>query len=242
MAAIDVSLDKHQWIVERPGVLVSEDGSGPDRVVELSRMVQAARDGDERAFCALYTAVQPGLLRYLRALVGQDAEDVASETWLILARDIHWFRGEAADFRAWAATTGRRRAMDHIRRLDRRPAHATPVEMLTHLPDRRHTEDQAVESVSTDAALELIATLPPDQAEAVLLRVVVGLDAKAAGQVLGKRAGAVRIAAHRGLRRLARVLECNASGAPPPTAVTAVPPWLTEIPRPVKPTTTSQGW
>ena len=57
------------------------------------------------------------------------------------------------------------------------------------------------------AAVDLIATLPPDQAEAVLLRVVVGLDATAAGQVLGKRSGAVRTAAHRGLRRLAHLLE-----------------------------------
>ena len=53
----------------------------------------------------------------------------------------------------------------------------------------------------------LIATLPPDQAEAVLLRVVVGLDAASAGRVLGKRPGAVRTAAHRGLRRLAELLE-----------------------------------
>jgi RNA polymerase sigma-70 factor (ECF subfamily) len=49
--------------------------------------------------------------------------------------------------------------------------------------------------------------LPPDQAEAVLLRVVVGLDAESAGKVLGKRAGAVRTAAYRGLRTLASRLE-----------------------------------
>jgi RNA polymerase sigma-70 factor (ECF subfamily) len=36
------------------------------------------------------------------------------------------------------------------------------------------------------------------------LRAVVGLDARAAGAVLGKRAGAVRVAAHRGLKKLAQ--------------------------------------
>ena len=50
----------------------------------------------------------------------------------------------------------------------------------------------------------LIAALPREQAQAVLLRAVVGLDARTAGEVLGKRAGAVRVAAHRGLKRLAR--------------------------------------
>ena len=55
--------------------------------------------------------------------------------------------------------------------------------------------------------LRLIATLPRDQAEAVILRAVIGLDAKAAAHVLGKRPGAVRTAAYRGLRTLADRLE-----------------------------------
>jgi len=41
----------------------------------------------------------------------------------------------------------------------------------------------------------------------VLLRVVVGLDAVTAAKVLGKRPGAVRVAAHRGLRTLAARLQ-----------------------------------
>jgi RNA polymerase sigma-70 factor (ECF subfamily) len=51
--------------------------------------------------------------------------------------------------------------------------------------------------------------LPRDQAEAVMLRVVAGLDATHAAQVLGKRPGAVRVAAMRGLRRLAEHVEAN---------------------------------
>ncbi|MFE0516760.1 sigma factor-like helix-turn-helix DNA-binding protein, partial [Streptomyces sp. NPDC058964] len=54
--------------------------------------------------------------------------------------------------------------------------------------------------------LRLLRELPQDQAEAVLLRVVVGLDGPAAARVLGKRPGAVRTAAYRGLKRLARRL------------------------------------
>jgi len=61
--------------------------------------------------------------------------------------------------------------------------------------------------LSTESALALIGCLPRDQAESVLLRYVVGLDAPAAAKVLGKRSGAVRVAAHRGLRRLATLLK-----------------------------------
>ena len=66
------------------------------------------------------------------------------------------------------------------------------------------TAASALDELSTDLALTLIAALPREQAQAVLLRAVVGLDARTAGEVLGKRAGAVRVAAHRGLKRLAR--------------------------------------
>ena len=56
-----------------------------------------------------------------------------------------------------------------------------------------------LEGFTTEAALAVIRSLPRDQAEAVMLRAVMGLDAKSAGAILGKRPGAVRSAAHRGL-------------------------------------------
>jgi RNA polymerase sigma-70 factor, ECF subfamily len=172
------------------------------------RLVHQAQRGDEAAFRALYREVHPGLLRYLRGLVGvSDAEDVTSETWLQLVRDLDSFHGDDQAFRAWAATVGRNRAMDHLRRRQRRPVADMPVdELLLESPGPDDTAVHAMNGISTDAALALIARLPADQAEAVLLRVVMGLDARAAGRVLGKRAGAVRTAAHRGLRRLADMI------------------------------------
>jgi RNA polymerase sigma-70 factor (ECF subfamily) len=173
----------------------------------LSAAVLAAQGGDEQAFRRLYRTVQPPLLRYLYGLVGDDAEDVAAEAWLQITRDFSDFRGDYTGFRRWAATIARNRAMDHARRLRRRPSVAVPVESLSRFADDADTAALAVGAVSTVAALELVASLPPDQAEAVLLRAIMGLDATAAGQVLGKRPGAVRAAAHRGLRRLAERLD-----------------------------------
>jgi len=60
-----------------------------------------------------------------------------------------------------------------------------------------------IDRSDTEWALALIASLPIDQAEAVILRAVVGLDVATTAAVLGKRPGAVRVAAMRGLRRLA---------------------------------------
>lgn len=177
----------------------------PD-VPNLLPAVHAAQAGDEAAFSVLFRDIQPRLLRYLRTIVGPDAEDVASEAWLQIARDLRSFSGDSDGFRGWTATIARHRAMDHRRRMARRPTADLPHEALIELAGEADTSGQALETLSTDTALALIATLPRDQAEAVLLRVVMGLDAKKAAEVLGKRAGAVRTAAHRGLRRLAERL------------------------------------
>lgn len=175
-------------------------------------VLTAARHGDEDAFRRLYRDVQPKLLRYLRVLVGADAEDVASDAWLQIARDLGSFRGDADAFRGWATTIARNRALDHLRRQQRRPVVHGTVDDVAEPAGPEDTAQAAVDSLATDAALALIARLPTDQAEAVLLRVVVGLDAKAAAKVLGKRPGAVRTAAHRGLRTLAAQLDAS----PPP--------------------------
>ncbi|MEU4165684.1 RNA polymerase sigma factor [Streptomyces sp. NPDC026665] len=173
---------------------------------ELGMAVARAQEGDELAFAAAYRFVQPGLLGYLRGIVGDDAEDVASDAWLEIARDLGRFRGDGAGFRGWTATIARHRALDHLRRLRVRPRGTAIEQDALDLPGRHSTQDEALESLSTEYALELVAGLPRDQAEAVLLRVVVGLDGPAAARVLGKRPGAVRTSAHRGLKRLARQL------------------------------------
>jgi RNA polymerase sigma-70 factor, ECF subfamily len=171
--------------------------------VELSLDLDEARRGDESAFCRVYRAVQPGLLRYLTVLVGAEAEDIASETWSQACRDLASFRGDIDGFRAWIATIGRHRGLDHHRARGRRPADATAPEELPARPTQDSAEDLALHALSTERALAAVRSLPTEQAEAVLLRAVMGLDAVSAGRVLGKRAGAVRTAAYRGLRTLA---------------------------------------
>ncbi len=173
---------------------------------ELGVAVARAQEGDEAAFAVAYRLVQPGLLGYLRGIVGDDAEDVASDAWLEIARDLGRFKGDGAGFRGWTATIARHRALDHLRRQKVRPRATALENDLLELPGVHDTHDQALESLSTTQALALVARLPRDQAEAVLLRVVVGLDGPAAARVLGKRPGAVRTATHRGLKRLAQLL------------------------------------
>jgi RNA polymerase sigma-70 factor (ECF subfamily) len=173
----------------------------------LDAAVERMCAGDSEAFRVVYRAVQPLLLRYLEVLVGRDdAEDVASETWGQAVRDLHRFDGDADGFRGWITTIGRHRALDLLRARSRRlraDQDLTEVEVA----DPVDLEVRVAEVLTTEAAIDVIRRLPRDQAEAVMLRAVMGLDAKTAGAILGKRPGAVRSAAQRGLRSLERMLE-----------------------------------
>jgi RNA polymerase sigma-70 factor (ECF subfamily) len=171
---------------------------------DLAEALTAAIAGDEAGFAVVWRSLQPPVLRYLRVVVGDAAEDVASETWLQAARDLRGFDGGVPAFRVWLFRIARHRGIDELRRRGRRPEEPTDSveEQLAGSPVR-DVAAEVLEEMDTAWALELIATLPPHQAEAVMLRVVAGLDVASAAQVLGKRAGAVRVATMRGLRRLA---------------------------------------
>lgn len=190
----------------------------------LSAALAGARAGDEAGFAVLWRSQQPAVLRYLRVLVGETAEDVASETWLQVARDLHRFQGDPAAFRAWLFRIARNRAIDDRRRVGRRPEQ--PVDTID---DRRHemrdSATEALERSRTDWALGLIATLPRNQAEAVMLRVVAGLDVASAARVLDKRPGSVRVATMRGLRKLAAMPQVQDLDSAPgrPTGVLGRP-------------------
>jgi RNA polymerase sigma-70 factor (ECF subfamily) len=167
-----------------------------------------AQGGDEAAFARLFRDVQPALLRYLRVIAAEAADDVAGETWLAVVAGLDRFRGGEEAFRAWLFTIARHRAVDAGRSRARRRTVPLPegdgaAERLA-APD---TAEVALERNSTQAVLALISTLPPDQAEIILLRVLAGLDTTAVARIVGKSPGAVRVAAHRGLRRLAATVE-----------------------------------
>jgi RNA polymerase sigma-70 factor, ECF subfamily len=166
------------------------------------KVLAAAADGDGAAFAALWRDSHPPLLRYLWVASGEAAEDLASDVWLDVARRLAKFKGNEPEFRGWLFTLARRKVIDKHRHEARHPESPTgDMEPLDRAASD-DTFDAAAEGLSTTAALRLIASLPREQAEIIVLRVVVGLEAKEVARIVGKSPGAVRIAAHRALQTL----------------------------------------
>ncbi len=171
-------------------------------------LLEGAQEGDERSFAELWRAFNPPLVRFLSGLASpDDAADLASSVWADVVRGLSTFSGPESGFRAWLFTIARSRTIDLRRAESRRSvvehdggplgvregAQADPADDLT-------------EREATEHAVALIGSLPPDQAEVLLLRVIADLDVAEVARITAKRPGAVRVLSHRGLRRLASQL------------------------------------
>jgi RNA polymerase sigma-70 factor, ECF subfamily len=170
-------------------------------------LLAAAQGGDEQGFAVLWRDLQPAVLRYFQVAAAEAAEDLAADTWVSVIRSLGRFRGDERAFRAWVFTVARHRAIDWRRQAARRPTSPVPADLLAERPAPDDPVAAVLETRSTRAALALVAELPPDQAEVVALRVLGGLEVAEVARILGKRPGAVRVLAHRGLRRLAKRME-----------------------------------
>ena len=177
---------------------------------DFAGVLAAAQRGNEEAFARLWRDANPPLLRYLSVVSSGDQDDVASETWASVVRGLSRFQGDENRWRAWLFATARRRAVDDGRRRarvrDRAVGHACDLDELG--PDARAADpvDLVVAHQAVAEVLAAIRRLPPLQAEVIMLRLVADLPSDVVAELVGSTPGAVRVAAHRCLRRIAQEL------------------------------------
>jgi RNA polymerase sigma-70 factor (ECF subfamily) len=91
-----------------------------------------------------------------------------------------------------------------------RSAARNRAEPVPEIPDSPSLADgpeqRAMHSELAGRMTTLLATLPDKQREILVLRVVVGLSAEETADAVGSTPGAVRVAQHRALGRLRKVL------------------------------------
>jgi RNA polymerase sigma-70 factor, ECF subfamily len=176
--------------------------------------VAAAREGDERALTQLFRTYQPRLLRYLRAQEPGMADDLAADVWLAVSRGLGRFDGNEAGFRSWLFTIARHRLIEHRRRVARRRTDPMPDDSIDRAVHRGWGGDPAwlvIEQLGVQETVEaLVAGLPAEQAEAILLRVVGGLAVPDVARIMDRSPGNVRVLSHRALKRLAARTDAEA--------------------------------
>jgi RNA polymerase sigma factor (sigma-70 family) len=172
---------------------------------EFDGVLAAAQRGAPWAFERIWTALSPVVTGYLRAQGAQEPEDLTSEVFVAVLRNVGRFTGTEAGFRSWVFTIAHRRLLDERRGLGRRPAFTG----LAAAADRPATDDveEAVELAQRTAWVrELCEQLSPDQRDVLLLRLLGRLTVEEVAAALGKTTVAVKALQRRGFRAIGRTL------------------------------------
>jgi len=185
--------------------------AGPD---EWSVLMAAAQAGDRAAYRALLLAVVP----YVRAIASRslrsqaDLEDVVQDVLTTLHATRRMY-DPARPFRPWLAAIARHRVADRLRqemRRQRREEALTPVHE-TFADAGANNERQVIDRQSLLAAL---AALPPGQRRAVELMKLQEMSLQEAAVETGLSVTALKVATHRGILRLRRLLGARDGGEP----------------------------
>jgi RNA polymerase sigma-70 factor (ECF subfamily) len=153
-------------------------------------LVEAAREGDERAFGQLYDLYGPMVHGILLARVPwAEVDDLVQDVFLLAFRRLRSLR-DASAFGAWLAMITRNRAMDFHRRT--REMSELPEDLAR--VDNRETEAREV--------LTLIRTLPEAYRETLVLRLVEGMTGPEIAERTNLTPASVRVNLHRGMKLL----------------------------------------
>lgn len=166
-------------------------------------LIARAKEGDAGAWRDLYRDHAGRLVVWLAHRPSGDAavtaEDVANEAWLTAAQKIGGFHGTSDEFAGWLFGIARHLDANVSRRSGRRRTDPT-----SDVADDEAVDGPETYLIGKDWVRRALASLPPRERDVVACLDVVGLDVESTARALGITAVAVRVAHHRGLRRLRR--------------------------------------
>jgi RNA polymerase sigma-70 factor, ECF subfamily len=170
---------------------------------ELRKQVKSAARGDQDAAAVLFDAYYGRVYRYAYGRLGNgnDAEDVAAETFARVVRDLGKFRWKGAGFEAWLFRIASNLVVDRTREASKEMVEEVKV------ADREAVSPESPETevIRRELAADLGAMLDglvPEQKEVLLLRFAADMDTADVAKVMQKNTNAVRQLQFRALQRM----------------------------------------
>ncbi len=165
----------------------------------LARMMVMSQQGDRQAYGALLEACQRWLRGYYaRRIAPSQLDDLVQETLMALhTKRASW--DSSRPFLPWLAAIARYRWVDHLRRLYRADETALDTDVAGY-------DDEP--AIAARITLErLFSVLPDAQSQAIALVKIEGLSIAEASQATGQSESLIKVNIHRGLKKLAHMIE-----------------------------------
>ena len=176
---------------------------------EWAALMARVQDGDAGAYRQLLTEIVP----YLQVLAGRhhrdrrDVEDSVQDILLTIHAVRHTY-DPGRPFKPWLIAIGRRRIIDRLRSQRRSRARET-VLAEEHETFGAPETNQHEEKSDARILREAVQRLPPGQRQAVTLLKLEEMSLKEAAAMSGMSIISLKVASHRGLKSLKKILEAE---------------------------------
>lgn len=165
----------------------------------LSRLAELSQLGDKAAY-RQFLGICSAWLRpfFARRIAPCDIDDLVQDTLIAVHNKLGTY-DTRRPFLPWLAAIARYRWVDRLRKIYR-----AGEEMLGDMANDRIEEDVVAAQLSIDALLKLI---PVAQAKAIQLVKIRGLSISETANETGQSEALVKVNIHRGLKKLAALVE-----------------------------------
>src|SRR5688572_10316762 len=151
-------------------------------------------------FRAVYELNRLPVFRYVYALTGgsqYDAEDLTAETFLRAWKARHQFHGEMDSAIAWLIGIAKRLVIDDYRRTVR-----ATRDLPTDLDTESTPEQATIQGEQESILFRLVADLPDEQREIIVLRHMLGWRVNDIARHIGVSENKISVSLHRTLSKL----------------------------------------
>lgn len=169
-----------------------------NKYAEITSLLLAGLGGDQIAYGAFLTTITPMLRRIVgRKLVQSDAEDVVQEILISIHKARHTYDGQRP-IMPWLASIANFRITDHLRKHYSQMRHQS-----VDIADYENILSDVTEEASDNESLdELFEDVPEKHKKILTLMHVEGYTAKEVGKHMGMNESAVKVAAHRAMKKI----------------------------------------
>jgi RNA polymerase sigma-70 factor, ECF subfamily len=169
-----------------------------------------AAQADQAAFATLYRRYLDRVYGYAFYQLGDhhDAEDATERIFLAALRALPDFRDQGSTFRAWLFRIAHNTIANAHRSRARRRTEPLPDDFQRAAPNADPAGQVAVADELREVR-RVVAQMPEDRRQVILLRFVDDLSTAEIAEVLDRSPGAVRVLLHRSLRDLAARLDAR---------------------------------
>lgn len=168
------------------------------KYAEITALLIAGIGGDQVAYGKFLVAITPMLRRMVgRKLAQSDVEDVVQEILISIHKARHTYDGERP-IMPWLSSIASFRVTDHLRKHYSQMRHQS-VDIADY---ENILSDVTIDASRDESVDELLQDMPQKHKRILTLMHVEGYTAKEVGKQMGMNESAVKVAAHRAIKKI----------------------------------------